>query len=511
VSEASFLKALSRLAAIVGKDHVFSSDKELAVYLDPFAPGDAAEFAASAAVMPATVQEIQAIVGVANQYRISLWTVSTGRNFAYGGAAPRLSGCVVLDLKRMNRIIEVSEAFGYALVEPGVSYFDLYTYIRRQGYKLWIDPPAVGWGSIVGNTLERGFGTTPYGDHAAAQCGMEVVLANGEVVRTGMGALSKSTAWQLFKAGYGPSFDAMFMQSNFGIVTKLGIWLMPEPQGYLLCHAKFRNDADLEAIVETLRPLRLDETIQGNAVIESGVRWAAGVSPRNRWYEGAGAMPQAAIDAMIGQLDIGRWNLRLALYGPDELVDARYRIVQKAFAKIAGADLSARKYTTAAPEGGGDKSQAGIPSLAAFQMINWRGGAGAHLDFSPICPPTGRDAMQQYRMVQARAAEYGFDYYGGFTVGIRHLNHIFAAVFDRNDPQQTQAARELLQVLVTQAGAAGYGEYRTHLAFMDLVAAQYDFNHHALLRLSQTIKDALDPAGILSPGKQGIWPKALRK
>ena len=41
---------------------------------------------------------------------------------------------------------------------------------------------------------------------------------------------------------------------------------------------------------------------------------------------------------------------------------------------------------------------------------------------------------------------------------------------------------------------------------MDLAAAQYDFNDHALMRLSGTIKTALDPNGILSPGKQGIWP-----
>ncbi|MFX6915150.1 FAD-binding protein, partial [Acinetobacter baumannii] len=78
---------------------------------------------------------------------------------------------------------------GYALVEPGVSYFDLYRHIQEKGYKLWLDVPDPGWGSVVGNALERGVGYTPYGDHFMMQCGMEVVLANGEMVRTGMGAL----------------------------------------------------------------------------------------------------------------------------------------------------------------------------------------------------------------------------------------------------------------------------------------------------------------------------------
>ena len=73
----------------------------------------------------------------------------------------------------------------------------------------------------------------PYRDHFGAQCGMEVVTGGGELVRTGMGALPNSQTWQQFKYGYGPYIDGMFSQSNFGVVTKMGIWLMPEPETYL--------------------------------------------------------------------------------------------------------------------------------------------------------------------------------------------------------------------------------------------------------------------------------------
>jgi 4-cresol dehydrogenase (hydroxylating) len=506
VTQAAFDAALAAFRIALGDAAVVTSTDGLAAYLDPFAPGDASQYSASAALMPSSVDEIRAVLVTANRYRIALWTVSTGRNFAYGGASPRIAGSVVLDLKRMNRILEVDETLAYALVEPGVSYFDLYQHLLDQHSALWLDPPAAGWGSVVGNTLERGFGTTPYGDHAAMQCGMEVVLANGDVVRTGMGAMRNSTSWQVFKAGFGPSYDSMFMQSNFGIVTKLGIWLMPRPAGYRLCHFKFRHDSDLAAIIDTLRPLRLDDTIQSQAVVEHAIRWAAGVSTRRQWYDGAGAMPDTAIDAMASALGIGRWNLRFGLYGPEELVAARYRVIERAFARIPDAQLHAGDYVnaTTTPSGGGDGNQVGIPSMAAFQLLNWRGGSGAHVDLSPICPPTGRDALAQYQLVRARATEYGFDYYGGFTAGPRHMHHIFAAIFDRDNAAQSQAARSLLDVLVEQLGAAGYGQYRTHLAYMDLAASQYDFNDHALMRLSETIKGALDPQGILSPGKQGI-------
>ena len=512
VSETHYLRALHEWASIIGEANVLTSADRLSDYADPFAPHPMAKpFAACAVVLPGSVDEIREVLRIARTYGVPLWPVSTGRNFAYGGGAPRLTGSVVLDLKRLNRILEVDETLAYALVEPGVTYFDLHAHLQRRGSKLWVDPAAAGWGSVVGNTLERGFGYTAYGDHAANQCGMEVMLANGEIVRTGMGAIEIGRAWQLYKAGFGPSYDTMFMQSNFGIVTKLGLWLMPEPEAYLIAHVKVPREADLEAAVETLRPLRLDETIRNHAVIEGAIRYAAGVSARTDWYDGPGPMPASAVDEIVRRLDIGWWNVRFALYGASDIVDARFAAARRAFARLPGARIDAQRYARGAVQaGGGDANMAGVPAMSAFRMLDWRGGAGAHVDFSPICPFTGRDALRQYSVAKARLAEYGFDYYGGFTAGERHLHHIVATIFDRDDPRQTDAAADLQRVLMSDARAEGYGVYRTHLATMDFAASQYDFNDGALLRLSETIKDALDPDGILAPGKSGIWPRVWR-
>src|SRR5690606_33470132 len=123
--------------------------------------------------------------------------ISTGRNLAYGGSAPVYSGSVVLDLKRMNRVLEVNERNAYALVEPGVRYVDLYEHITRAGLDLWIDPPDPGWASVTGNALDGGGGWTaaPFRDHFGWHCGMAVVRGDGDVVRTGMGALPDSKSW----------------------------------------------------------------------------------------------------------------------------------------------------------------------------------------------------------------------------------------------------------------------------------------------------------------------------
>lgn len=123
------------------------------------------------------------------------------RPYRYGGSSAVVRGNVVLDLHRMKKIVEINEEYCYAIVEPGVTFFDLYDEVKRRGLKLWPSAPALGWGSIVGNALERGFGYTPEGEHAQMQCGMEVVLSNGDLLRTGMGSMEENKCWPLFK-GY---------------------------------------------------------------------------------------------------------------------------------------------------------------------------------------------------------------------------------------------------------------------------------------------------------------------
>jgi hypothetical protein len=107
-------------------------------------------------------------------------------------------------------------------------------------------------------------------------CGLEIVLPDGSLLRTGMGALPNPNAdkskppheqepnesWQLFNYGFGPHSDGIFSQSSFGIVVKMGVWLMQNPGGFQAYMITFPRDDDLDQIVEIIRPLRISMVIQ---------------------------------------------------------------------------------------------------------------------------------------------------------------------------------------------------------------------------------------------------------
>src|SRR3546814_4990540 len=75
------------------------------------------------------------------------------------------------------------------------------------------------------NILDRGFGHTPYGNRAQYISGLEIVLADGRVLRTGFGHFDMARSSHLFPYGIGPALDGLFVRSSLGIVNAIGIWL----------------------------------------------------------------------------------------------------------------------------------------------------------------------------------------------------------------------------------------------------------------------------------------------
>ncbi len=111
---------------------------------DFFKIDEAERFMTSAHIQPASVEEVASIVKLANKYKQPLHAVSMGRNLGYGGSAVRLRGTAILDLKRMNKVLQIDEESAFCLLEPGVSYFDLYEELQRRNSQLWVDCPDIG-------------------------------------------------------------------------------------------------------------------------------------------------------------------------------------------------------------------------------------------------------------------------------------------------------------------------------------------------------------------------------
>jgi 4-cresol dehydrogenase (hydroxylating) len=86
----------------------------------------------------------------------------------------------------------------------------------------------------------------------------------------------------------------------------------------------------------------------------------------------------------------------------------------------------------------------------------------------------------------------------------------FHAVPTFRNAADNQRSRAMLEQLVTECGENGWNVYRIHAHFQELGMSLYDFNNHSLHRLHETLKDAIDPRGVISPGRYNIWPRHLR-
>ncbi|MFB9646699.1 FAD-binding oxidoreductase [Microbacterium terregens] len=502
---------LAEIRSALGADAVLTGEAGHE-FRDPYDGFDEAHFP-SAVVQPTTVEEVQAVVRIAAARGIPIWTSSQGRNNGYGGSAPVVGGSVVLSLRKMNRILEIDDELGIAVVEPGVQFFELVDELRRRGGRWWTATPSLGWGSVVGNTLDHGFGYTEYGDHAAHVPALEVVLADGSLLRTGMWASSTSRA--AHPRGFGPNLTPLFMQSNLGIVTKLARPLSPRPEIYAPITIRVPDAEDLGPLVDVMRVLTIEGTIPNIPNITSALGAASMRKPRRDWYDGPVPIPDDVYRDMCETLGIGWWNCAAALYGPAAVVAARLERVREVVLKaLPRAEVSAKLLQGGEIDDGvlthRESVQAGRPSLVMLATAKWRGDEGGHLEISPIGPATGADVERIVAILRPIVEAEGFDFWPSVYVIKRSLMFLGVLNFDRFDPSQIEAAYRVARVAYPALAAAGYTPYRGNIRFMDMMQDIYDWNDHAMRRFVERLKDELDPVGILSPGKQGIWPRRLR-
>jgi (+)-pinoresinol hydroxylase len=534
VSADSFATAIERLRTVLGNDWVFTSDEDVHPYRDHFSyiKDQPNELIAAAAVGPSSVEQVQDIVRIANEFRLPLYSISTGKNFAYGGPSPNVRGSVIVDLKRMDKVIEVDDKRNFAVVEPGVSYIDLYQHIQERGLKVWIDTPDPGWGSPIGNSLDHGIGYTLgfYRDHFGAHCGMEVVLPSGEVMRTGMGALPGSKSWQEYKHGFGPDPAGLFGQGNFGIVTKMGFRLMPQPEHWRTGMVRVPKRADLIPLIEAVNYLS-DLGLIGEPWYGSPLN---ALTKNQEFIDAARAFNADKLDSLAAAAKLPSWEVELQFYGSAGTTQAGWDYAQEVITRkvpaasfVAGESFSvpltpAQIQRNSAPYTSRMRRNItqGVPGLGVWYQTtrndnnpnNWN---ETHIGLFSLVGRSGEAVMQAQRDFYEIAQIVGLPMLvpGVTSMPVNWYQHAFlmgsgfAAAGD-NTPEGKLKATRMLRHILEENAKRGYGDYRAPPILQDDVADQYSFNNSVLRRFNETLKNAIDPNGILSPGRAGIWPVA---
>ena len=220
---------VDEITRVVGEENVFISLEERMCYGYDGTPN---AFLPDLVARPDNVEEIQAIVRLANQHYFPIIPRGAGTGLS-GGSLPVKSG-VVLDLTRMNRILEIDEENLVAVVEPGVITFAIQQEVEQRGLFYPPDPASLKTSTIGGNVAECAGGPRAfkYGVTRDYVMGLEVVTPQGDLVKTGGKTVKSVTGYDLTRLYTGS-------EGTLGIITKIYLRLIPKPESIKTMMAVF--------------------------------------------------------------------------------------------------------------------------------------------------------------------------------------------------------------------------------------------------------------------------------
>jgi 4-cresol dehydrogenase (hydroxylating) len=233
---------------------------------------------------------------------------------------------------------------------------------------------------------------------------------------------------------------------------------------------------------------------------------------------GSGGASDADWDRFAASQNRPFWSSTFVFYGPPKVVAAQWEHVKDKLGGIAGVQFrETASYTFPLSdeqvEAVPDKARLGIPSLNLFGSRNSPDArpSEGHIDFSPMIAPHGEELIALSDITGKIYTDLGMtpSSVGGLMFHPRTMICFHAVPTFRN-AQDNQRTRKLFETLVRTCADHGWPIYRIHAAFQPLGIEMYGFNDGALHKLHETLKDAIDPNGIVSVGRYGIWPKRLR-
>lgn len=309
-----------------------------------------------------------------------------------------------------------------------------------------------------------------------------------------------------------------------GIVTKIGIHITPAPEAYATVEVSVPEEEDLVVLVGTLSDLMRRSIILNSPSVANIFRIALTSQVPEVHAKLAEYMkpdchvPYPMLDEIRKEQNWGFWKAYFSLYGSTEMLPALIKTVERTFTTaIPGVQIHYREFpgtpgqTISAADDVKEEEipHSGIPTLAPLGILNSRSElGGAHIDYSPIIPPSGRELYEWYLTAKQRTVDAKFDFFADFHVYPRYVVAIELVIYTLREEARIH---ELYQHLVRDGAEQGYIAYRTHVSYMNDLAKKLDFNHAAFARFTGLLKDTMDPNGVLSPGKSGVWNQDISR
>ncbi len=420
----------------------------------------------SLVVLPATTAEVQAVHRIATAHRVPLTPRAMGSGLS-GGAIP-LGGSIVLGVARMDRIIEIDEIDRVAVVEPGVITARLQAEVERRGLFYPPDPSSLKQSAIGGNVAENAGGarSLKYGVTGDYVLALEVVLPDGTAIRTGGRTVKNVTGYDLRRLFTGA-------EGTLGTITQITVKLLAKPRFTRTALAVFD---------------RIDDAAGAATAV-----LAAGVLPTAIELLDDLTIRCVEANASVGlPLDAEA----VLIFGVD---GSHVELVDEDVAQIArvAREHGARSVSVAGDDAGSERLWAARRAISPALARRRRSKLG-----EDICvPPRAIPAI--VRRVREIAAEYQLEIplFGHIGDGNLHPN----ILCDRRDAEEMTrvagAARAIFEAAValggTLSGEHGIGLLKKQFMELDLGADA--------LALMRRIKDAVDPLGIMNPGK--VFPE----
>ncbi len=453
---------ISQLRDIVGPENISTAQAELAC---ASYDGTAREYLPEVVVWPSTVDQVSRIMAVAHRQRLPVVARGAGSGMT-GGALPVMGG-LVLAMAKFNRIIDIDQANQTAIVEPGVVTGVLQAEVRRSGLFYPPDPASLNFCTIGGNVAEGAGGPSAvkYGVTRDYVKGLEVVLADGRVINTGVRTDKGVVGYDLTRLFVGS-------EGTLGIITKIILRLIPQPkakQTFLVLMNSMAAASTLVArVLSHFTPCTLefmDRTAIGIVCDQLPVTLPAGTAAILLIELDGTAVAVATEGADLQAFLIGQPGVNLARQAAD-LAEAEG--LWAARRAISPAAFSLRPHKMS--------EDVVVPRTKIPDLVACAEGLAQELQLVVFC-------------------------FGHAGDGNIHVN----IMLDRADPSQlanAEIAKERLFAKVIELGGTLSGEHGVGITKSGYLSMEID---PATLETMKMIKQALDPAGILNPGK--IFPQ----